>query len=466
MKPNKPRLELVSPKKAPYSEASVLGAVMYDGERLHEVAALIDDTDFHDPHNAAIWRAIVEMDSRSMPVDVLTVSEYLSSKGILDDIGGLDSLTTMIRNTPSSENVMAYARIVADKADHRTIEQVLQQQMEQIGGKITGGKLVSNIADRLHEIREKRGGEQPFLTGEERRDAFLDAFERRRNAGELIGLSTGFTELDEITNGLQPSDVMIVAGRPSMGKTSLAMNIAEHAVTTEKNVLVVSVEMNDERLTQRLVSSISGVPLDVVLAPAKYSEEQATAINPGVEWLADHDNLLISEHNNNSIEQIRALAVRAHRHVSGLDLLVIDYLQLIEGSGDNRTEEMSKISRAIKKLAKDLDIPIVLLSQLNRAVENRTDKRPVMSDLRESGQIEQDADIIAFCYRDEYYNPDTTEQGVSEIIIRKNRQGQIGTVKLAWEGECVRFRNLDRSGGWSSENEKPVKESKNESTFL
>ncbi|MES9811653.1 MAG: replicative DNA helicase [Candidatus Thiodiazotropha sp.] len=438
---------------SPEAEAAILGAIMYAPEHLPEVAALVGTEDFSVPGNQMIWNTIQQLDAERNDseenIDLLTVSERLASKGVLDSVGGLSTLVAMVRNTPSAENVVAYARIVRDKFLLQRIAE-LSAETAVRAGTAPAGESAALLADLTHRLDELSAvTESEMLTAPQRTDGFLDDLARRMDAaenGKITGLTSGYCDYDMETSGLHPGGVTVVAGRPGMGKTTWALGVALRTVLDGKRALVITCEMSDLELTQRLASAHSSIPFSAI-RDGQINDTQFRQIEDFATWLHSADNLLIADRNVHKIGQIETLVKALHRR-QRLHLVVIDYLQLLSGDRtENRNQEVGEISRRIKHLARTINVPVILVSQLNRLAEGRSDKRPNMGDLRDSGQIEQDADVIALLYRDEYYNPDTTEKGAAEVQIAKHRQGEEVTLKLRWEGGFCRFSDYipDRS---------------------
>ncbi len=443
----------ILPRVPPHSteaEQSVIGALMLDNRAWDRVIDFVVEEDFYKTEHRYIYRAIATLAERSHPFDVLTISEVLKSLNLIDKIGGEAYLFELAQNTPTAANVAAYAEIVRDRSvlrqlmgtatdiadrifnpDGRDVKEMLDDAERQIyqiadqnirgSGPIQINKLLSKAVDRIDYLSQ--------------------------HDGQLTGLSTGFSDFDHYTSGMQPGDLIIVAGRPSMGKTVLGMNIAEHAaIRGEKPVLVFSMEMPAEQLTMRMISSLGRIDQHKVRT-GRLTDDDWPRITSAVSVLSEA-KMYIDDTPSMSPSEVRSRARRLSREHNGLSLIVLDYLQLmrVPGTRENRSLEVSEISRSLKAIAKELNVPVIALSQLNRSLESRTDRRPVMSDLRESGSIEQDADLIAFIYRDEVYNDDSPDKGTAEIIIRKQRNGPIGDFRLTFHGKYTRFDNF-ASGG-------------------
>ena len=431
------------------AEQSVLGGLMLDNDSWDQVAEVVSEHDFYRHDHAQIFRAIAYLVSKESPYDAVTVSEYLHDIGELEKIGGLAYLGSIVQNTPSAANIKAYAEIVRERS--------VLRQLISVGATIsdaafnTEGRDSSVILDEaernVFEIAEQRArGRQGFSNIKDLLNASLDRIDTLYHSDNpLTGLATGFDDFDARTSGLQRSDLIIVAGRPSMGKTAFAMNIAEYAaIKGGEPVAIFSMEMPSEQLTMRMMASLGRIDSNKVRT-GKLDQDDWPALSSAVSLLSEAP-LFIDDTPALTPGELRARARRLKRENGGkLGLIVIDYLQLMQGSSgksENRATEISEISRSLKALAKELDVPVVALSQLNRSLEQRPNKRPVMSDLRESGAIEQDADVIAFIYRDEVYNEDSQDKGTAEIIIGKQRNGPIGTLRLTFLGQYTRFENF------------------------
>ncbi len=444
-----PALDVGNLKIPPHSveaEQSLLGGLMLDNQAWDGVMELVCAADFYRHEHRLLFEAMTALSAASQPFDVITLSEHLAGTGQLDAGGGLPYLGELATNTPSAANVTAYARIVRERSTMR--------QLIAAAGEIatlnfnpegrSGEELLEAAERRIAEISENRvtrGG--PRFVTELLRNTINRIDELAKSKSALTGLSTGYIDLDERTSGLQRADLVIVAGRPSMGKTAFAMNLVEHAVLAQKQpVLVFSMEMPAESLIVRMLSSIGRIDQQR-LRNGQLLEEDWPKLTAAVTALKDRP-LYIDDTPALSPAEVRARARRLRREHGEVALIMVDYLQLMQvpGSSEGRVNEVSEISRNLKSIAKEFNCPVVALSQLNRSLEQRPNKRPVMSDLRESGSIEQDADVIAFIYRDEVYHEESPDRGVAEIIIGKQRNGPIGTVRLAFRREFTRFENL------------------------
>lgn len=419
---------------------------MLDNEAWMVIGDKLSETDFYRQDHRLIFRAIAYLASQQKPLDVITLSEWLKENRSLEDAGGLAYLATMAKDTPSAANIAAYADIVREKSILRQLISVGTEIAD--SGYNTEGRdsreLLDQAERKVFEIAEQGTRHtKSFRDLKSLMKATLENIEVLSKLNSTItGVSTGYTDLDEMTSGLQKGDLVIVAGRPSMGKTTFSMNIAEYAAAHKKlPVAVFSMEMPAEQLTLRLLSSMGRVDQHR-LRTGQLTDDDWPRIATAVKIFADVP-MFIDDSPALSPNEVRARSRRLVREHGQLGLIVLDYLQLMQGSGknENRTNEVSEISRSLKALAKELSTPIIVLSQLNRSLEQRPNKRPVMSDLRESGAIEQDADVIMFVYRDEVYHPDSAEKGSAEIIIAKQRNGPIGTCRLTFLGKYTRFEN-------------------------
>ena len=441
--------EVASLKIPPHTivgEQSVLGGLLLDNSAWDQVADCISDQDFYRHDHRLIFDAIRALTAENQPFDVITLSEWLKKNNKLEEVGGLAFLANLVKETPSAANIKAYANIVRERSMLRQMIEAgtnMANAAYQPQGRPTTELLdmaeqqVFRIAEQGERGRSGLIGIQSLLA-----QAVDRIDELQGQDGSLTGVPTGFTEFDEMTSGLQKSDLIIVAGRPSMGKTTFAMNIAENAAIKHgKAVAIFSMEMSGEQLAMRMMSSLGRVDQHKVRT-GDLDDYDWPRITSAV-GILDKAPLFIDDTPALSPIELRARARRlAKEH--DLGMIVIDYLQLMQGSGknDNRTAEISEISRSLKSLAKELNVPVVALSQLNRSLEQRPNKRPVMSDLRESGAIEQDADVIVFIYRDEVYNEESPDKGTAEIIISKQRNGSIGKSRLTFLGKYTRFENL------------------------
>lgn len=434
------------PPHSTEAEQAVLGGLMLDNAAWDKIADRVAGSDFYRADHQLIFAAMAALADSHRPFDAVTLSEYLERHDQLQKCGGLAYLGTLANETPSAANIRAYADIVRERS--------LLRSLIDAAGEIAGsafspeGRSASELVDdaerRVFEIAER--GSRHGSGFQSLRQILPSTVDRldvlSHSEGDITGISTGFNQFDEMTAGLQRSDLVIIAGRPSMGKTTLAVNIAENAAIGSKiPVAIFSMEMSAEQLSFRMIGSIGRVNQSN-LRRGKFTDEDWNRINMAVAMMTQAP-VYIDDTPALTPTEVRARARRLARE-HGLGLIVIDYLQLMQvtGTKENRATEISEISRSLKALAKELNVPIIALSQLNRSVEQRTDKRPVMSDLRESGAIEQDADVIAFIYREEVYDPDTPRKGIADVIIAKQRNGPVGDVHLTFLGEYTKFENL------------------------
>jgi replicative DNA helicase len=441
---------LVDVRTPPHSieaEQAVLGSLLIESSAWDHVADVVRADDFYRPDHRLVFDAIGTLAASGKPCDVVTVSEHLERNGRLEDAGGIAYLGTLARDTPTAANVRAYADIVRERALLRRLIEVGTDIAASVFNNegATARDLVDRAEQGVFEIAEwgARGREgavavRTLLPG------IIDQLDEwHSNPDKLRGLATGFADFDKLTGGLRPGDLIIVAGRPSMGKTSLAVNMAEYAAINPNiraSVAIFSMEMPSEQVITRMLSSIGSVPL-ASLRSGKISDEDWVRVTGATSQLSEA-KIFVDETPALTPTELRARARRIKRE-HGLGLVVVDYLQLMQvpGTQENRATEIAEISRGLKALAKELQVPVIALSQLNRSVEQREHKKPVMSDLRESGSLEQDSDIILLIYRDEVYNRDTTKKGIAEIDVAKHRNGEIGTFLLTFQGQYTRFVN-------------------------
>jgi replicative DNA helicase len=429
-----------------HAEQSLLGALMLDNSAWERVADMVTEGDLYRREHRLIFAAIAKLAAADQPFDIITLAETLERTERLADAGGLPYLGILANETPSAANIKAYARIVRQTS--------VLRQMITAGVAIAdsgynpqgrdAAQLLDEAERQVFAIAEQEarggGGFQPVNLLLKRAVERIDVLYQREET--ITGLATGFSDLDEMTSGLQPADLIIVAGRPSMGKTSLAMNIAEYvAIESKRPVAIFSMEMPGDSLAMRMMSSLGRIDQHRVRT-GKLKDDEWPRLTSAVNILSAA-HLFIDDTPALSPTEVRARARRLKREQNDLGLIVLDYLQLMQapGSTENRATEISAISRSLKALAKELNVPVIALSQLNRSLENRPNKRPVMSDLRESGAIEQDADLIVFIYRDEVYNENSSDKGIAEIIIAKQRNGPIGTTRLTFLGKYTKFEN-------------------------
>lgn len=430
------------------AEQSVLGGLMLDDRAWDSIADRVREGDFYRHDHRLIYRVIAKLSELSKPIDVLTVSEALREVKELDNAGGEVYLFELANNTPSVANITAYADIVRERSVLRqlisTANEIASHAFNPDGR--TSVELLDLAEREVFAISEQGARVGGPINVKEYLATAMDKIDTLYNSNNAItGVPTGYHDFDEMTSGLQDSDLIIVAGRPSMGKTTYAMNIAEHvAIKSKLPTLIFSMEMPGDSLVMRSLSSLCRID-QLRIRTGKLEDEDWPRIGSAVSMLSEAP-LFIDDTPALSPAELRARARRLAKEHGKLGLIVIDYLQLMQvpGSSENRTAEISEISRSLKALAKELKVPVIALSQLNRGLEQRADKRPIMSDLRESGAIEQDADLIVFIYRDEVYNESSPDRGTAEIIIAKQRNGPIGKVRLTFLGQYTCFENFTR----------------------
>lgn len=440
--------DLRTPPHSVEAEQSVLGGLLLDPLAWDHVADVLRSDDFYRPDHRIIFEAIGAVAGAGRPADAVTVGEHLARAGKLDDVGGLAYLGTLARDTPSAEHVRTYAEIVRERS---LLRQLLQAGAETASSVFvnegqSARELVDQAESRIFEIAEKgfRGRLEGAVSLRTMMPGLIDQIDDwHSNPDKLRGLPSGFDEFDRKTGGLRPGDLVVVAGRPSMGKTTFAVNMAEYAALksdVKASVVIFSMEMPSEQLMTRMLSSVGHVPLGDIRS-GKIDDDEWPRITGAAGQLSEA-RIFIDETPALNPTELRARARRVKRE-HGLDLVVVDYLQLMQvpGNKENRATEIAEISRGLKALAKELQLPVIAISQLNRGVEQRQDKKPVMSDLRESGAIEQDADMILLIYRDEVYDKNTTKRGIAEIDLAKHRNGEIGTFMLTFQGQYSRFAN-------------------------
>lgn len=431
------------------AERSVIGALLISSDSWDGVAEVVAAADFYRPEHRAIFRQIALLVDRGEPVDVVTVSDRLLATGELDAAGGHTYLAELAEQTPTASNVRAYANAVRERSVLRQLINAAQDIAS--AGFNPEGRSSEELVDeaerlimQISESGQKAGGPQGM---EGLLKGAIDRIEELYNTGgDITGLTTGFIDLDRMTSGLQPSDLVIVAGRPSMGKTSFAMNLIENAaLASDRPLMVFSMEMPAEQLVIRMLSSLGRIDQGRVRT-GKLEQDDWPKLASATEKLKG-TQVFIDDTPALTPTELRSRVRKLVREQGDLGMIMVDYLQLmrVAGSNEGRTAEISEISRSLKAIAKEFKCPVVALSQLNRSLEQRPNKRPVNSDLRESGAIEQDADVIMFIYRDEVYNEDSPDKGVAEIIIGKQRNGPIGTCRLSFQGQFTRFENLARS---------------------
>ncbi len=443
-------------KVAPHSleaEQSVLGGLLLDNNAWDNVAERVVAGDFYSRSHRIVFECIGTLIEKGNPVDLITLSEALENQQTIEDVGGFVYLAEMMRNTPSAANIYAYADIVRERAVTRELIKVANEIAD--ASYDPQGRPSSELLDfaesKVFQIAEQRankseGPENIHSVLEKTVDRIEKLYGQPHDG--VTGVSTGFQDLDKMTAGLQPSDLIIVAGRPSMGKTTFAMNLAENAaMMQDKPALIFSLEMPSEQIMMRMLASLGRID-QTKIRTGQLGDEDWARLSSTMGLLMEKGKMFVDDASGLTPTEVRSRARRIHRDHGGLSMIMIDYLQLmrVPAFSDNRTLEIAEISRSLKALAKELKVPVVALSQLNRGLEQRADKRPINSDLRESGSIEQDADLIMFIYRDEVYHEDSADKGTAEIILGKQRNGPIGRVRLTFQGQYSRFDNYAGPG--------------------
>ncbi|RBP44046.1 replicative DNA helicase [Garciella nitratireducens] len=433
------------PPQSIEAEQSVLGAMLLDKEAIAVATEILKAEDFYREAHGAIFDAIVQIYNRSQPVDLITLSEQLKNTNILEEVGGIGYISDLANTVPASSNVKYYAKIVEEKSLMRKLIQISSEVLDRTyEGTEEVNDLIEMAEKRIFNISQRRSsrGFTPI------NQVLLEAFDKIeqvfQNKGEITGISTGFIDIDNKISGMQKSDFILVAARPSMGKTAFALNIAQHAgVKEKKTVAIFSLEMSQDQLIHRMLSAETHIDSQK-LRNGDLAEEDWERLANGMAILSEAP-IFIDDTPGIGVMEMRSKCRRLKME-HGLDLILIDYLQLMSGDrrSESRQQEISDISRSLKALAREMDCPVVALSQLSRAPESRADHRPILSDLRESGAIEQDADVVMFLYRDEYYHPDTEEKNIGEVNIAKQRNGPTGIVKLVWLGQFTKFANLEK----------------------
>ena len=427
------------------AEQAVLGAILLENEAIAAAMEHVTPDDFYRAAHQRIFEAMVQLSEESEPVDLVTLSTRLKDQGLLEEVGGIGYLTELANSVPTAANVAYYARIIEEKAMlRRLIRTATQIAASGYSAAEDVRELISEAERRILEISNRRG--EGFVSI---RDVLMDVFERveylYHNKGGITGIPSGYPDLDRLTSGFQKSDLIIVAARPSVGKTAFALNVAQNVgVRAKETVAIFSLEMSAAQLVQRMICAEANVDANR-MRTGRLEGDDWEKLTMAIGALSEAA-IYIDDSPAITTADIRAKCRRLKQE-RGLGLIVIDYLQLIHGRSrhaDNRQQEVSEISRSLKQIARELEVPVIALSQLSRSVEQRQDKRPLMSDLRESGSIEQDADIVAFLYRDDYYNQDSDKKNIIEVIIAKQRNGPVGTVELVFLKQFNKFVSLDR----------------------
>lgn len=428
------------------AEQSVLGGMILDKEAIADAVEIVQSDDFYKEAHREIFEAILSLYDRDQPVDLVTLSEELKKRQTLEAIGGLSYLTSLLAAVPTTTHVSYYAKIVEEKSLLRKLIAASSEIIEKSYESEDNTASILDLAEkRIFDIAQKRNSGKGFVPIKQ---ALLESFnkieELYQNKGGMLGLPTGFIDIDRKTSGLQKSDLILIAARPSMGKTAFALNIVQNtAIRTNASIAVFSLEMSREQLVQRMLSAESHIEIQKIRT-GNLDEDEWPRLAKAMGQLAQA-KIFIDDTPGITVTEMKAKC-RKLKLEHGLDLIMVDYLQLMteDERAENRQQEISAISRKLKALAREMDCPLIALSQLSRAPELRGDHRPILSDLRESGAIEQDADIVMFLYRDEYYHPDTEKKNRGEVIIAKQRNGATGTVELAWLGQFTKFANLEK----------------------
>ena len=430
---------------SPEAEQSVIGSMIMDRDAIVAASEIITGEDFYNKQYGIMFDTMLELNDEGRPVDLVTLQDRLKEKDVPPEVSGLEFVRELLATTPTSANVKYYAGIVYEKSILRKMIRLNEEVANTCyAGKESLEVILEDTEKRVFQLVQTKGGGD-FVPIRQVVMNAMDKIEKAsRNKGSVTGIPTGFTDLDYRTAGLQPSDLILIAARPSMGKTAFVLNIAQHiAFRQNKTVAIFSLEMSKEQLVNRMFSLESNVDAQKLRTGSLNDMEWERLIESA--GVIGKSHLIIDDTPGISISELRSKC-RKYKLEHNLAIIMIDYLQLMSGSGksDSRQQEISDISRSLKSVARELGVPVIALSQLSRAVEQRPDHRPMLSDLRESGAIEQDADVVMFIYRDDYYNHDTDKKGISEIIIAKQRNGPIGTVELAWLAEYTKFANLER----------------------
>jgi len=433
------------PPQSIEGEKCVLGAMLLEKDAIITASEMLREEDFYREDHKKIFQTMIDLFDKNEPVDLVTVAEELRKKSILEDVGGAVYLAELVNSVPTAANISKYCRIVQEKSILRRLIRVATRIIS-LG--YEASRDVEDIVDEaerlIFEIAQKKSSEGFSYI----KDVILDTFERieqlYNSKGSMTGVPTGFHDFDRMTSGLQPSDLILIAARPSMGKTAFALNIAQHAAVRENiPVAIFSLEMSKEQLVQRMLCAEANIDSHR-LRSGELDDSDWEKLARAMGLLSEAP-IYIDDTPGIPVMEVRAKARRLKAE-KGLGLIIIDYLQLMQGKGDseNRQHEISQISRSLKALARELNVPVVALSQLSRAPEMRQDHRPILSDLRESGSQEQDSDVVAFLYRDEYYNPDTEKKNIAEIIIAKQRNGPTGVIELVWLKQFTKFVSIER----------------------
>ncbi len=431
---------------SPEAEKSVIGSMLMDRDAIMDVVDLLTKEDFYQSNNGILFEAMVELYKEGKAVDLVTLQNKLKEKQVPEMVQSLDYIRELIETVPTSANAKQYAEIVKEKAILRRLIKVSEKiTADCYLGKEDFADILEETEKNIFHLLQNASGREDFVPIREVVMNTLDLIEESsKSKGKITGIPTGFTDLDYKLTGLHPSQLLIVAARPAMGKTAFVLNIAQHVAFRKKiPVAVFSLEMSKEQLVTRLMSMEAMIDSQLIRTGELEDQDWEKLMESAA--VIGHSPLIIDDTPGLTISEIRSKC-RRYKQTQGIGLVIIDYLQLMAGNGrsESRQQEISEISRSLKALAREIDAPIIALSQLNRAVDSRADHKPVLSDLRESGSIEQDADVIMFIYRDDYYNPDTEKKNLAEIIVAKQRSGSTGSIELAWLGQYTKFANKER----------------------
>jgi len=432
-----------TPPNSLEAEQSVLGAMLLDKDAIGDASEIVRSDDFYKDAHREIYESIIELFDRNQPVDLVTLSNHLEQKGVLEKVGGIGYLSDLASAGVLTTNARHYARIVEEKSILRRLIHASSEIVEKGYGSEDSVSLLDLAETRIFDIAQKRNRDGFSSVQEVLLKAFDQIEDLYMNGDTTTGLTSGFVDLDRKTAGLQKSDLILIAARPSMGKTAFAINICQNAaLQAGASVAIFSLEMSKDQLVQRMLSGEAHIPLQSIRTGKLESEDWPKLVN--AMGPLSNAKIFIDDTPAITVTEMRAKCRRLKME-QGLNLIMIDYLQLMSGSGriESRQQEISQISRSLKALAREMDCPVVALSQLSRAPELRADHRPMLSDLRESGAIEQDADVVMFLYRDEYYFQESDKKNIGEIIIAKQRNGEVGTIELAWLGQFTKYANLE-----------------------
>ena len=442
-----PMIDRVPPQNID-AEQAVLGAMLIKKEAIAEVAQILRPEDFYRDAHKIVYEAMLTLFNKNEPADIVTVSDYLNNENLMEKVGGVTFITALANTVPTAANVTYHAKIVREKADLRNL---INTATDIAGMAYESSDDVADVIDKSEKMIMEVANRQNVSAFTPMRDIVMETFDKinvlYESKGGLTGIPCGFTDLDKLTSGLQASDLILVAARPSMGKTAFTLNIGAHVALKEhKNVAFFSLEMSKQQLVQRMLCSEGGIDSQKLRKGELDKTDWSKLVN--VANKVAEAPLYIDDTAGITVMELRSKARRLKAE-KGLDLIIIDYLQLMQGrtgkgATDNRQQEISEISRSLKAVARELNVPVIALSQLSRSVESRQIKRPMLSDLRESGSLEQDADIVMFLYREDYYDPETVNKNITEVIVAKHRNGPVDTVKMFFKKEFTRFNDLSK----------------------